>query len=130
MRTYSRVGLSWSGMGRQRTHPTQARSHAGESSSDEMLGALLGGAVAAAACGLTMLLLRSAVQVRTLPERLLEWLLLYVPLDLFEKGLQQFGFDAKRYALYATTMVLLAAVTALAAAVLIRRWSNVRLLAL
>ena len=71
-----------------------------------MLGALLGGAVAAAAGGLTMLLLRSAVQVRTLPERLLEWLLLYVPLDLFEKGLQQFGFDAKRYALYAATMVL------------------------
>src|SRR5438105_1382754 len=95
-----------------------------------MLGALVGSAVAAAAGGLTMLLLRSAVQVRTLPERLLEWLLLYVPLDLFEKGLQQFGFDAKRYALYAATMVLLAVATALAAAVLIRRWSNVRLLAL
>jgi len=95
-----------------------------------MLGPLFGGAVTAAAGGLTMLLLRSAVQLRTLPERLLEWLLLYVPLDLFEKGLQQFGFDAKRYALYATALGLLAAVTALATAVLIRRWTNLQILAL
>jgi hypothetical protein len=34
--------------------------------------------------------------VRSLPERLLEWLLLFVPLDVFESLLQRFGFDAKR----------------------------------
>ena len=34
---------------------------------------------------------RSAFQVRTLPERLMEWLLLFVPLDAFAQGIQDFG---------------------------------------
>jgi hypothetical protein len=38
---------------------------------------------------------RAAFQIRTLPERIMEWLLLFVPLEAFEKGLQQFGPHAK-----------------------------------
>jgi DMSO/TMAO reductase YedYZ molybdopterin-dependent catalytic subunit len=45
---------------------------------------------------------RDVWQVRTLPERVMEWLLLFVPLDLFERGLQQFGSDAKGIALVGT----------------------------
>jgi DMSO/TMAO reductase YedYZ molybdopterin-dependent catalytic subunit len=54
--------------------------------------------VSCAATGIALHLqniLRSIWQVRTLPERVMEWLLLFVPLDLFEKGLQQLGTDAK-----------------------------------
>ncbi|HEV7666818.1 MAG TPA: hypothetical protein VGQ62_25010, partial [Chloroflexota bacterium] len=52
---------------------------------------------------------RDTWQVRTLPERLMEWLLLFVPLDLFERGVGQFGGGAKEIALYGTIggMVLL-----------------------
>src|SRR5438045_4295675 len=46
--------------------------------------------------------IRMAWQVRTLPERVMEWLLLFVPLDLFERGLQQFGASAKDIALVGT----------------------------
>jgi DMSO/TMAO reductase YedYZ molybdopterin-dependent catalytic subunit len=47
-------------------------------------------------------LIRNAWQVRTLPERMLDTLLLLVPLDLFERGLQQFGASAKDIALVGT----------------------------
>jgi DMSO/TMAO reductase YedYZ molybdopterin-dependent catalytic subunit len=47
---------------------------------------------------------RAAWQVRTLPERVMEWLLVFVPLDLFERGLQQFGANAKDIALVATQL--------------------------
>ena len=43
--------------------------------------------------------IRMAWQVRTLPERVMETLLVFVPLDLFERGLQQFGANAKDIAL-------------------------------
>jgi DMSO/TMAO reductase YedYZ molybdopterin-dependent catalytic subunit len=43
--------------------------------------------------------IRLAWQVRTLPERVMETLLVFVPLDLFERGLQQFGASAKDIAL-------------------------------
>jgi DMSO/TMAO reductase YedYZ molybdopterin-dependent catalytic subunit len=43
--------------------------------------------------------IRMAWQVRTLPERVMEALLVFVPLDLFERGLQQFGASAKDMAL-------------------------------
>jgi DMSO/TMAO reductase YedYZ molybdopterin-dependent catalytic subunit len=61
--------------------------------------------------------IRTAWQVRSLPERVMEWLLLFVPLDLFERGLRQFGTDAKDIALVGTLvgmailLVLLGAVT-------------------
>ncbi len=47
--------------------------------------------VAALASATSLLLqdvVRSLWQVRTLPERVMEWLLLFVPLDLFERGLR------------------------------------------
>src|SRR5436305_8301435 len=52
----------------------------------------------AAAMGL-MFLARAAFQIRTLPERLMEWLLLFIPLDQFERGIEQFGPRAKEFAL-------------------------------
>jgi DMSO/TMAO reductase YedYZ molybdopterin-dependent catalytic subunit len=61
--------------------------------------AILGGVFAALVLSLGMLLLRYALQVRSVPERVIEWLLLFLPPGLFEATLQRFGFDAKRYAL-------------------------------
>ena len=55
-----------------------------------------GGPAAAGIAGLVLLVMRSTLQVRTVPERVLEWMLLFVPLDVFEAGLRRFGFDAKR----------------------------------
>jgi DMSO/TMAO reductase YedYZ molybdopterin-dependent catalytic subunit len=92
--------------------------------------AWLGGACAALAVWAGMVMLRSALQVRSVPERLMEWMLLFVPLDLFEAGLQRFGFAAKRYALYGATAVMIAALAALGALALRRRWSGLHLLAL
>src|SRR5919202_1062203 len=74
---------------------------------------LIGGTAAALAAGAAMALVRWALLVRTVPERVLEWLLLFVPLDLFEAGLLRFGFEAKRYALFATILAVLAALAAL-----------------
>ncbi|HEY0582726.1 MAG TPA: hypothetical protein VGE94_11130, partial [Chloroflexota bacterium] len=74
--------------------------------------AAAGAIIAALLAGAGMLLLRSALQVRTVPERLMEWLLLFLPPGLFEAILQRAGFDAKRYALsfaVVTLLVLLAA---------------------
>jgi hypothetical protein len=66
--------------------------------------------------------LRATWQVRTLPERLMEWLLLFIPLDVFEAGLRRFGFAAKQYALAGTVVALLALLAALGALALWRRW--------
>jgi DMSO/TMAO reductase YedYZ molybdopterin-dependent catalytic subunit len=43
---------------------------------------------------------RNAFQIRTLPERVMEWVLLFVSPDTLERGISQFGFQAKVYALY------------------------------
>src|SRR5687768_12406718 len=82
-----------------------------------------GGLVAAAAAGVGMLLLRSTLAVRSVPERVLEWLLLFVPLEMFEAGLQRFGFSAKRYALYFAVVIMLAGLAWLGAVALRRRWT-------
>src|SRR5687768_3506425 len=77
--------------------------------------AVLAGAAAAGLAGATMFALRATLQVRSVPERVMEWLLLFVPLDLFEAGLQRWGFAAKWYGLLgavAATFVLLAALGA------------------
>jgi DMSO/TMAO reductase YedYZ molybdopterin-dependent catalytic subunit len=92
--------------------------------------AVLGGSLASAAAGVVMLALRSSLQVRSLPERLLEWVLLFVPLDVFEAGILRLGTDAKRYALGLATLVLLLTFAALAAGALHRRWTSRQLLAL
>ena len=69
-----------------------------------------------------MLLLRSTIGVRSIPERLMEWLLLFFPPGVFEAMLQQFGFDAKRYGLDAAVVVILALLAGLGYAALHRGW--------
>jgi DMSO/TMAO reductase YedYZ molybdopterin-dependent catalytic subunit len=91
---------------------------------------LAGGVAAATVAGLAMLVLRSTLQVRSVPERVLEWLLLFVPLDLFESALQRFGFSAKRYALFLAVAIMLGLLTWLGYVALKRRWSLVVLIAL
>src|SRR5918912_857824 len=84
--------------------------------------ALLGGAFAAVLAGLIMALLRSALQVRSVPERLLEWLLLLISPAQMEAALQRFGFDTKEYALQAVTLATFVVVAALGVVVLSRGW--------
>jgi len=86
--------------------------------------ALLGGLLATLATGGVMLVLRSEAQVRSVPERLLEALLLFVPPDVFEAGLQRFGFDAKRYGLVGATIGMLAVLALMGAIALRWRWST------
>ena len=84
------------------------------------LPALIGAVAAAATAVGLMFWIRSAFQIRTLPERLLEWILLFVPPDQFEAGIQRFGSDAKVYALYVAVVGSFLAL-AIPAAVVIRR---------
>jgi DMSO/TMAO reductase YedYZ molybdopterin-dependent catalytic subunit len=95
-----------------------------------LLKALAVGCAASATALLLQNVLRSTWQIRTLPERIMEWLLLFVPLDLFEQGLARYGADAKEVALTGTVVgmfVVLAAVGTLAA---YRAWRSSVLLAL
>jgi DMSO/TMAO reductase YedYZ molybdopterin-dependent catalytic subunit len=69
-----------------------------------------------------MLLLRSTLQVRSVPERLTEWLLLFIPPSIFETVLQRLGFDAKRYALGVSVVVVLGLLGLLGYVVLRRGW--------
>src|ERR1700738_3246352 len=83
----------------------------------------LGGACAAAvAASAVMGLIRATLQVRSVPERLLEWSLLFIPLDVFESALQRFGFSAKVYSLYVAVAIMLGLLTWLGAIALRRRW--------
>src|SRR5438105_2776212 len=84
--------------------------------------ALVGGILASLALGLGMLLLRSTAGVRSIPERLLEWMLLLIPPGAFEATLQRFGFDAKRYGLNAAVLAMLVLFAWLGYDVLRRRW--------
>jgi DMSO/TMAO reductase YedYZ molybdopterin-dependent catalytic subunit len=63
------------------------------------LASMLAAAIATLLALLLQTLIRNLWQVRSLPERVMEWLLLFIPLDLFEQGLAQFGADAKELAL-------------------------------
>src|SRR5437660_1536132 len=81
-----------------------------------------GGFAAAVAAGLAMWLIRTVLQIRSIPERVLEWLLLFVPLDVFESALQRFGFSAKIYSLYLAVAIMLGLLTWLGAVALRRRW--------
>jgi DMSO/TMAO reductase YedYZ molybdopterin-dependent catalytic subunit len=67
---------------------------------------VLVGGVATAVALLLQALIRDVWQIRTLPERVMEWLLLFVPLSLFEHGLQQFGANAKEIAVVATLVAM------------------------
>jgi DMSO/TMAO reductase YedYZ molybdopterin-dependent catalytic subunit len=65
-----------------------------------LLASVATAAVATAAALGLMFWTRDAFQIRTLPERVMEWALLFVSPDAFETGIVQFGFQAKVYALY------------------------------
>jgi DMSO/TMAO reductase YedYZ molybdopterin-dependent catalytic subunit len=95
---------------------------------DEM--SLLGGFFAAALAAIGMAILRSTLQVRSIPERVMEWMLLFIPPALFETAIQRFGFDAKRYALYGAIIGMLAVLAFLGSVALRERWSSWALLAL
>jgi DMSO/TMAO reductase YedYZ molybdopterin-dependent catalytic subunit len=89
--------------------------------------------IAAAATLVTMLLqnfLRDTWQIRTLPERVMEWLLLFVPLDLFERGLAAFGSDAKEVALTGTIVGMAVLLFALGLLALRAGWPGWRILGL
>src|SRR5437870_4658221 len=73
------------------------------------------GAVATAVALGLMFLARSIYQVRTLPERVMEWALLFVPPDQFEQGLQTFGTAAKEIALVGAYLGMAAALLAIGA---------------
>ncbi|MFN8523991.1 MAG: molybdopterin-dependent oxidoreductase [Chloroflexota bacterium] len=77
---------------------------------------LLTAAAAAAAAVALMFVARALSQIRTLPERVMEWALLFISPDTFEAGIQRFGQDAKYYGLYVavagTALILLAIGTA------------------
>jgi len=94
------------------------------------LPAVLVGSLASAAAMLLQNLLRDTWQIRTLPERIMEWLLLFVPLDLFERGLGQLGADAKEVALTATLVGMAVTLAVIAACVVHAAWPGWRLLAL
>ena len=74
--------------------------------------------------------LRVVLQVRTLPERMLEWLLLYVPVDVFASGIQALGPEAKVLPLYAAAAVMAGALAGLGALALRHRWTPLAVLGL
>jgi DMSO/TMAO reductase YedYZ molybdopterin-dependent catalytic subunit len=63
---------------------------------------------------------RQVYQVRTLPERIEEFLLQFVGLNLFEQGIDQFGALAKDFALYGIYVVMALILMALGALALRR----------
>ncbi|MAG36549.1 MAG: hypothetical protein CL878_09950 [Dehalococcoidia bacterium] len=83
----------------------------------------------AAAMGL-MFWARDAYQVRILPERLMEWLLLFVPLDAFAQGIQDFGPRAKVFALYGSIAGMSAALFGLGLVAPRFRWPGTGILGL
>ncbi len=89
-----------------------------------MLVSLGGGLAASGVAWAVMAMARATFGVRTLPERVVEWLLLFVPLDVFEAGLRRFGFSAKRYALFGAVVMMVILLTALGAVAVRRRWSG------
>jgi hypothetical protein len=74
--------------------------------------------------GATMALLRWTLQVRTVPERLLESVLLLIPPGVFESALLRFSFDAKRYALDLAIVLTLAFLSLLGWVALAKNWST------
>src|SRR3977135_1449013 len=75
-------------------------------------------------------LLRAIWQIRSLPERVMEWLLLFVPLDLFERGIAQFGADAKEIAFLATFVGIALVLAAIGSLAVKAGWPSARLLGL
>jgi uncharacterized membrane protein (DUF441 family) len=65
---------------------------------------------------------RTAWQIRSLPERVMESLLVLVPLDLFERGLAQFGAQAKELALTGTLIGMALVLIVIGVLALDARW--------
>src|SRR6266851_2036578 len=87
--------------------------------------------VSCLASGIALVLqsvLRDVWQIRTLPERVMEWLLLFVPLDLFERGVQRLGVAAKEVALTGTVVGMAVLLAAIGALTLRAGWTSWRLL--
>jgi DMSO/TMAO reductase YedYZ molybdopterin-dependent catalytic subunit len=93
------------------------------SETSDRTNAVLGGVLAALVGGCGMLMLRLSLQVRSIPERLMEWVLLFVPPAVFEASIQRLGFDTKRYALDLAVVVMLGLLSWLGYSVLRHRWS-------
>ena len=91
---------------------------------------ILVGTVATAIALRLQSVLRDIWQIRGLPERVMEWLLLFVPLDVFERALQQFGPSAKEIALYGSVLGMAGTLLVLAVLTLHAGWSSWRLLGL
>jgi len=79
---------------------------------------IMGGLIATAAAMTAMFWLRFAYQIRTLPERVMEWVLLFVSPQTLEEGISQFGANAKVYALYVAVAGMAAILCALGVALL------------
>jgi DMSO/TMAO reductase YedYZ molybdopterin-dependent catalytic subunit len=94
------------------------------------LGSFVIACLASGAAMLLQTLLRSTWQVRSLPERVEEWLLLFVPLDVFELGLARFGADAKELALAGTFVGMAALLVVIASLVVHAGWHGWSLLSL
>src|SRR3981081_3636860 len=94
------------------------------------LAAFLVGCLASGVALVLQSVLRDAWQIRTLPERVMEWLLLFVPLDLFERGVQQLGGDAKEVALAGTVVGVALLLAMIGALMLHAGWSSWRILGL
>jgi hypothetical protein len=77
--------------------------------------AALAGLAATAVATVLMFWLRGIFQIRTLPERLTEWALLFVPPEQFELAITTFGTQAKVYALYGAVIAMALVLTAIGA---------------
>ena len=86
------------------------------------------GCLASLAAMLLQNSIRGVWQVRSLPERVMEWLLLFIPLDLFERGLAQLGADAKVVALNGTIAGMAVLLAAIGALLIRANWGSTRLL--
>jgi len=89
---------------------------------------LLVGCVATAVALRLQALIRDVWQIRSMPERVMEWLLLFVPLNLFERALQQFGPSAKDFALVGVVVGMSLVLVVLGTATVRAGWSSWRLL--
>ncbi len=91
---------------------------------------LLVGCAATALAMRLQALIRELWQIRSLPERVMEWLLLFVPLSAFEYALQQFGANAKELALVGTVVGMTSLLIVVGTLAARAAWSAWRLLGL
>ncbi|MGH2457966.1 MAG: molybdopterin-dependent oxidoreductase [Chloroflexota bacterium] len=68
---------------------------------------------------------RDTYQIRTLPERILDWSLQFIPIDFFEAGLEKFGTSAKHLALDGNYVGLAAILIVLGAAAIRKGASSI-----